>query len=198
FAFLLLLRSAPAFSIFFFQAEDGIRDSSVTGVQTCALPISRRERVGDAVLAAVRHHPQKGVLGREVAQHVRSAVTAAVVDHDDLARIGQRQQRLPGLAHEFRKVIGLVLCRDQDAHVREGRAGGEAHSRLRMRAGRMLSWSRYFATVRRAILTPFCANISTICWSVSGFFGSSSATIFWIWARMARALASSPVVVEGP
>src|SRR5260370_10241963 len=28
-----------AWLIFFFQAEDGIRDSSVTGVQTCALPI---------------------------------------------------------------------------------------------------------------------------------------------------------------
>src|SRR3712207_9270890 len=27
-------------SIFFFQAEDGIRDIGVTGVQTCALPIS--------------------------------------------------------------------------------------------------------------------------------------------------------------
>src|SRR5438876_4281751 len=27
--------------IFFFQAEDGIRDGRVTGVQTCALPISR-------------------------------------------------------------------------------------------------------------------------------------------------------------
>ena len=26
--------------IFFFQAEDGIRDYDVTGVQTCALPIS--------------------------------------------------------------------------------------------------------------------------------------------------------------
>src|SRR5262249_57139048 len=26
--------------LFFFQAEDGIRDWSVTGVQTCALPIS--------------------------------------------------------------------------------------------------------------------------------------------------------------
>src|SRR5260370_24709345 len=26
-------------TFFFFQAEDGIRDSSVTGVQTCALPI---------------------------------------------------------------------------------------------------------------------------------------------------------------
>ena len=27
------------FDIFFFQAEDGIRDIGVTGVQTCALPI---------------------------------------------------------------------------------------------------------------------------------------------------------------
>src|SRR2546430_5727987 len=27
------------FSVFFFQAEDGIRDLTVTGVQTCALPI---------------------------------------------------------------------------------------------------------------------------------------------------------------
>src|SRR5688500_19520895 len=27
---------------FFFQAEDGIRDYKVTGVQTCALPIYRR------------------------------------------------------------------------------------------------------------------------------------------------------------
>src|SRR5260370_1825607 len=31
--------------IFFFQAEDGIRDSSVTGVQTCALPIWSRPPV---------------------------------------------------------------------------------------------------------------------------------------------------------
>src|SRR5256885_3043237 len=29
---------------FFFQAEDGIRDYKVTGVQTCALPISGRQR----------------------------------------------------------------------------------------------------------------------------------------------------------
>src|SRR3989440_2946721 len=35
---------------FFFQAEDGIRDLIVTGVQTCALPISLRE-----VLPALRH-----------------------------------------------------------------------------------------------------------------------------------------------
>src|SRR2546422_4539082 len=30
------------FGFFFFQAEDGIRDVAVTGVQTCALPISRQ------------------------------------------------------------------------------------------------------------------------------------------------------------
>src|SRR5205809_8113816 len=29
------------FFFFFFQAEDGIRDVAVTGVQTCALPISQ-------------------------------------------------------------------------------------------------------------------------------------------------------------
>src|SRR5207253_7701262 len=30
--------------VFFFQAEDGIRDGHVTGVQTCALPISSSSR----------------------------------------------------------------------------------------------------------------------------------------------------------
>src|SRR6218665_2902173 len=30
--------------LFFFQAEDGIRDDLVTGVQTCALPISELKR----------------------------------------------------------------------------------------------------------------------------------------------------------
>src|SRR5256885_4863192 len=32
--------SKRAENVFFFQAEDGIRDYKVTGVQTCALPIS--------------------------------------------------------------------------------------------------------------------------------------------------------------
>src|SRR5687768_17752772 len=30
---------SPSLLLFFFQAEDGIRDVAVTGVQTCALPI---------------------------------------------------------------------------------------------------------------------------------------------------------------
>src|SRR3989442_8029646 len=36
-------RHAAPNKVFFFQAEDGIRDADVTGVQTCALPISLRE-----------------------------------------------------------------------------------------------------------------------------------------------------------
>src|SRR5256885_15990965 len=43
---------------FFFQAEDGIRDYKVTGVQTCALPISLTLMLGpleDAL--AEREHP---------------------------------------------------------------------------------------------------------------------------------------------
>src|SRR5256884_5357795 len=35
---------------FFFQAEDGIRDVAVTGVQTCALPISRLKWPNDVLL----------------------------------------------------------------------------------------------------------------------------------------------------
>src|SRR2546430_6581247 len=34
------VRCVSMFIFFFFQAEDGIRDLTVTGVQTCALPIS--------------------------------------------------------------------------------------------------------------------------------------------------------------
>src|SRR5256885_8285914 len=37
---------------FFFQAEDGIRDYKVTGVQTCALPILGALVVGQALIAA--------------------------------------------------------------------------------------------------------------------------------------------------
>src|SRR5256885_8198444 len=44
---------------FFFQAEDGIRDYKVTGVQTCALPIcpsARRGRGTCAALGTSSHH----------------------------------------------------------------------------------------------------------------------------------------------
>src|SRR2546427_4675954 len=41
--------SGLIFFFFFFQAEDGIRDLTVTGVQTCALPIYRRQAKASGV-----------------------------------------------------------------------------------------------------------------------------------------------------
>src|SRR5258708_26204661 len=47
--------------IFFFQAEDGIRDDLVTGVQTCALPIYAASRVMSITLEAAWNPPHKAV-----------------------------------------------------------------------------------------------------------------------------------------
>src|SRR2546428_10862952 len=44
--------------VFFFQAEDGIRDLIVTGVQTCALPISAD--LGQAETRVRRRRPDVG------------------------------------------------------------------------------------------------------------------------------------------
>src|SRR5688500_20392868 len=64
-------------NLFFLQAEDGIRDYKVTGVQTCALPISYRR-------ADVRRRPAgaPGFLGdqpRGVAQDVRGQPAFALL-----------------------------------------------------------------------------------------------------------------------
>src|SRR5437762_10896062 len=56
---------------FFFQAEDGIRDTSVTGVQTCALPISDARTARPTILSAgcgisaARSGKRAGTSGRE-------------------------------------------------------------------------------------------------------------------------------------
>src|SRR5207244_7656509 len=58
-------------SLFFFQAEDGIRDDLVTGVQTCALPISTTK---SAALPAVNVLQEKLVAGfRAVVLEAESA-----------------------------------------------------------------------------------------------------------------------------
>src|SRR6266540_2772775 len=58
--------------VFFFQAEDGIRDRDVTGVQTCALPISllREQREGDAAAPPPDLRHLTGTLGRVQAERL--------------------------------------------------------------------------------------------------------------------------------
>src|SRR3990170_6329718 len=68
------IRSAYGFYlfIFFFQAEDGIRDDLVTGVQTCALPISGVHS-GDATMSIPPH-----TLSPEVQKKVEEATERIV------------------------------------------------------------------------------------------------------------------------
>src|SRR2546422_2217767 len=87
---IVLLVLCTLSSFFFFQAEDGIRDVAVTGVQTCALPISIRRqlhgrRIGEMLHPVVELRgvgaaldlgplpcPPVGVLDRQVGQGRRS------------------------------------------------------------------------------------------------------------------------------
>src|SRR3972149_283765 len=91
-------------SDFFFQAEDGIRDLTVTGVQTCALPISSApsccqkafcgERDEGQVAAHVVHGAAPALLERLTAPLAQPTSTRPRL-HDRL-EIGRR---LPRLAH---------------------------------------------------------------------------------------------------
>src|SRR5438105_15926327 len=85
-----LISFVRCFFFFFFQAEDGIRDPLVTGVQTCALPISRAgvgcESDDLAAMCAVGLEPRE---------------KADVVTHADL--LGQRSdQRVQYTPEGFR------------------------------------------------------------------------------------------------
>src|SRR6266404_8241545 len=60
------MNNMSRFYFFFFQAEDGIRDKLVTGVQTCALPICRIRRDRPRLLsggppADARRPPARGL-----------------------------------------------------------------------------------------------------------------------------------------
>src|SRR2546429_6312917 len=67
--------------LFFFQAEDGIRDVAVTGVQTCALPIWGDEVIDEpGGLRLVGLHPsprEDQLLGERRAEHPRQELRAA-------------------------------------------------------------------------------------------------------------------------
>src|SRR5205085_5847487 len=95
---------------FFFQAEDGIRDLTVTGVQTCALPICR----GDHRIAPARHVAADRADGNML-----------VPEHDARQRLDlELAHRLLLLAREVAHLLLRKLDRSE-----ERRVGKECRSR---------------------------------------------------------------------
>src|SRR5437870_11502112 len=73
---------------FFFQAEDGIRDGHVTGVQTCALPIS-----------SISRFPGFAVGGRGQYGQARNARALSVGCRSEERRVGKECRSRWSLYH---------------------------------------------------------------------------------------------------
>src|SRR5437762_11216253 len=94
---------------FFFDAEDGIRDTSVTGVQTCALPIYLSENDSCELPQGARRElsGREAVDGRDVfpgcGRYVRS--------HASVAK--RRSQYLRRQLRRISLEIGRASCRER-------------------------------------------------------------------------------------
>src|ERR1022692_2762065 len=105
---------------FFFQAEDGIRDYKVTGVQTCALPICLLHRSAARPLPITVHNAQL------TSPVWRSAAPIAILSHsarDGSARPpwvqsvatiefpGKKRQHLSMVFHFLLRTLAAVILR---------------------------------------------------------------------------------------
>src|SRR3712207_7997215 len=73
------------YKCFFFQAEDGIRDIGVTGVQTCALPISRSLRL-EVTAEGVETTEQFALLRAEGCHQAQGYLLGRAMSNIDLRR----------------------------------------------------------------------------------------------------------------
>src|SRR5437762_4700827 len=100
----LLIGSVGVYLLrFFFQAEDGIRDTSVTGVQTCALPISPQQFLPRYTVGQRRGLPggfREPMFVVEIRPETRTVV------------IGPREELL-GRGVVAREEIGRAACRER-------------------------------------------------------------------------------------
>src|SRR5438128_3217579 len=121
-----------SFFFFFFQAEDGIRDATVTGVQTCALPISARPDAG-RIAGLHECFPDRRRLVRWDVELVADLTGIAGPRHDPVHAAHVRFHALPGLkrigctghdrAQDFRRArplqrdLGQLVALVVEAHV---------------------------------------------------------------------------------
>src|SRR5437868_15519160 len=87
---------------FFFQAEDGIRDRNVTGVQTCALPICLSEAETDPIIKKpVAFAPKKGRDRKSLKGSIGSVARAS--HRSEERRVGKECRSRVGRCHEKKK-----------------------------------------------------------------------------------------------
>src|SRR5947208_1387868 len=148
------------YSFFFFQAEDGIRDDLVTGVQTCALPILEEDRQGrEAHLPRERGRRRHGRaeqdrevpggrLRRAADLHREDAVL--VLDRSEAARRAERArvQRARRLSQCRSGVHGRVFGRpdgsnDQSFPSGHASAAFQAASFVQRRYDDLPAWPGY-------------------------------------------------------
>src|SRR5438093_13677170 len=98
---------------FFFHAEDGIRDWSVTGVQTCALPILERHilevpslKIVDLIFFALTEY---------VAFQATSALRGILSRRSEERRVGKECRSRWWADHVIKKYIKQIYCLYSDS-----------------------------------------------------------------------------------
>src|SRR2546425_8872226 len=120
------------FFFFFFQAEDGIRDKLVTGVQTCALPISSLDSLASASSCAVTFAASRWLISPLMitvrARNSRSATrlwTGTSTGSSEEGGGGSSSMRTPGLRPTmWRKLRHPTTRLNPLARLAGGREGG--------------------------------------------------------------------------
>src|SRR3989442_7965228 len=120
---------------FFFQAEDGIRDADVTGVQTCALPISGRAGGDFRPENLLLLDPHPGLHPREYGRPVEPAALERLARG---LRAPRRQLCALLLSHAdvvFDLLAGGLV--DEGSHLRGGLEPGAEPQPLRAAADQL-------------------------------------------------------------
>ena len=132
---------------------------------------TRDQRLGLALVDPVAQHPQAVPSPALGLRQRGRAIARPVVDEDDFSGEAVLVEGGAQLGNQLPDVGRLVVGGDESGQSR-GMPASASHTRFLIRAGRMPSWSRYLATVRRAILIPSLLRRFTMAWSVRGRSGS--------------------------
>src|SRR5207248_4696834 len=90
-----LIYCVSFFFFFFFQAEDGIRDRTVTGVQTCALPIYEAAGIAGAGFTDQPAKARTILRGDNLARYAR-VMNRGHVDQEAAGQLHRSEERRVG------------------------------------------------------------------------------------------------------